>query len=155
MLFNLISQQPHIDKTYLYAKVPYEAKLQFLINKRKSTELKHLNDSKDFIEYSNEMNDIYKNIEEYNPNSFLLFSLQSYFAVPKNIRLNSIHYFIMKIPNKREFQQTALNSLRDIDFKNFINLYKKMYCKAILFGKEYQQILNEEFQSYYDLFQVN
>ena len=67
-LFNLISQQPDIDKIYLYAKDPYEAKYRFLIDKRESTGLKHFNDSKAFIEYSNDMDDIYKNIEEYNPN---------------------------------------------------------------------------------------
>ena len=61
-------QQPDIDKIYLYAKDPYEAKYQFLINKRGNTGLKHFNDSKAFIEYSNDMDDIYKNIEEYNPN---------------------------------------------------------------------------------------
>ena len=49
-------------------KNPYEAKYQFLINKRESAGLKHFNDSKAFIEYSNDMDDIYKNIEEYNPN---------------------------------------------------------------------------------------
>ena len=52
---------------YLYAKDPYEAKYQFLINKRESTSTKHLHDSKAFIEYSNNMDNIYKNIEEYNP----------------------------------------------------------------------------------------
>ena len=49
-LFNLINQEPDIDKTYLYAKDPYEVKYQFLINKRESTGLKHLNHSKVFIE---------------------------------------------------------------------------------------------------------
>ena len=67
-LFNLISQQPDIDKIYLYAKDPYETKYQFLINKRESTALKHFNGSKDFIEYPNDMDDIYKNTAEYNPN---------------------------------------------------------------------------------------
>ena len=67
-LFNLTSQQPDIDKIYLYAKDPYEAKYHFLIIKRESTGLKHFSDSKAFIEYSNDMEDIYKNIEEYNPN---------------------------------------------------------------------------------------
>ena len=62
-LFNLINQQPDIDKIYLYAKDPYEAKYQFLINKRESTGLRHFNDSKPFIGYSNDMDDIYKNIE--------------------------------------------------------------------------------------------
>ena len=67
-LFSLISHQPDIDKIYLYAKDLYEAKYQLLINKQESLVLKLLNDSKAFIEYSNYMDDIYKNIEEYNPN---------------------------------------------------------------------------------------
>ena len=50
----------------MYATAPYEAKYQFLINKRESTGLKHFNDPKAFIEYSNYMQDVYKNIEEYN-----------------------------------------------------------------------------------------
>ena len=66
--FNLIGQQPDIDKIYLYAKDSYEANYQFLINKWESTELKHLNDRKTFIEYSNDMDDIYKNIEKQNLN---------------------------------------------------------------------------------------
>ena len=53
---------------FLYAKDPYEAQYQLLINKIESTDLKYLNDSKPFTEYSNDMDDIYKNIEEYNPN---------------------------------------------------------------------------------------
>ena len=68
LLFNLINQQPDIEKSYLYAKDPYEAKYQFLINKRESTGLKHFNDSRNFIEYSNDIDGIYKNIEEYNRN---------------------------------------------------------------------------------------
>ena len=67
-LFDLIRQQPNINKVYLYAKDPCEAKCQFLINERKSTGLKHFYDSKIFIEYMNNMNDTYKNIEEYNLN---------------------------------------------------------------------------------------
>ena len=62
LLINLISHQPDIDKIYLYAKDPYEAKYQLLINKRESTDLKHLNDSKAFIENSIDLDDIYKNI---------------------------------------------------------------------------------------------
>ena len=64
--FNLIIQQPHIDKIYFFAKYPYEANYQFFINKRETAWLKHLSDSKTFIEYSNDMDDIYKSIEEYN-----------------------------------------------------------------------------------------
>ena len=52
----------------------------------------------------------------------LVFITQSYSAVPKNIRLNSTHYFIRKIPNKREPQQIAFNYSSDIDFKYFMNL---------------------------------
>ena len=50
----------------MYAKDPYEAKYQFLINKRESTTLKHFNDPKVFIKYSNDMKDVYKDINEYN-----------------------------------------------------------------------------------------
>ena len=50
-LLNLINNQPDIDKIYLYAKDPYKAKYQFLINKRGSTGLKHLNDPKAFTKY--------------------------------------------------------------------------------------------------------
>ena len=110
-------------------------------------------DSKTFIEYSNDMDDIYKNIEEYNPNKrrkiFIVFGdmiadmlsnkklnpvvtelflsnwIIPYFAVPKNIGLNSRHYFVMKIPNKRELQQIAFNYSSDIDSQDFMNLYKK------------------------------
>ena len=67
-LFNLVNQQPDIDKVYLQAKDPYKATYQFLINKRENTGLKHFNDSKAFIEYSNDADDIYKKNEEYNPN---------------------------------------------------------------------------------------
>ena len=67
-LLNLINHEPDIDKIYLYAKDPYGAKYQLLINKRESAGLRYLNDSESFIEYSNDMDDIYKNIEECNPN---------------------------------------------------------------------------------------
>ena len=53
-----------MKKTYLYVKGPYKTKYQFLIKKRKNAGLKHFNDSKAFIEYSNNMDNIYKNIEE-------------------------------------------------------------------------------------------
>ena len=61
-----MKNQPDIDKIYLYAKDPYEAKYQFFINKKESTGLKQLNDLKAFIEYLNDMQDVYKNIDEYN-----------------------------------------------------------------------------------------
>ena len=161
-LLNLIKKQPNIDKIYLYAKDPYEAKYQFLINKRESTGLKNFNDLKPFIEYSNDMQDVYKNNDEHNIdkerkilivfddiiadminnkklnsivaelfirgrklNISLIFITQSYFKVLKDVRLNSTHFFIMKIPNKREFQEIALNHSSHISTKNFIKIYKK------------------------------
>ena len=164
-LLNLINNQPDIDKIYLYAKDPYEKKYQYLINKREEVGLDHFNDSKTFIEYSNDMRDVYKNIEDYNLgrehkilivfddmiadminnkklnpiitelfirgrklNISIVFIMQSYFKVPKDVRLNSTHFFTMKIPNKRELQQIALNHSSDIDFKDFMNIHKK--CTA-------------------------
>ena len=67
LLLNLIENQPDIDKIYLYAKDPYESKYQYLINKREGVGINHFNDPKAFIEYSNDMHDVYKNIDEYNP----------------------------------------------------------------------------------------
>ena len=58
-------------------------------------------------------------------NISIVFTMESYFKVPKDVRLNSTHFFIMKIPNKRELQQIALNHLSDIDFKDFTNIFKK------------------------------
>ena len=55
-------------------------------------------------------------------NILLLFTSQSYFKVPITIRLNVTHYFIKKINNKREFQQTVSNHSSNIDFKDFIKL---------------------------------
>ena len=49
----------------------------------------------------------------------------SYFPVPKIVRLNSTHYIIMKIHNKRELQNIAINHLSDVDYKDFMKIYKK------------------------------
>ena len=147
---------------YLYAKDPYEPKYQILINKRESTGLKHYGDPKAFIEYSNDMYDVYKNIGEYNPskkrkvliifddiiadminneilnsivtelfirgrklNISLVFITQSYFKVPKDVRLNTTHFFIIKIPSKKKLQQVAINHSSDVDYEDFIKIYKK------------------------------
>ena len=64
-LFNLISNQRNIDKICLYVKDLYEEKYKLLIKKRRNTDLKYCKNSKAFIGYSNDMVDIYKNIEEY------------------------------------------------------------------------------------------
>ena len=66
-------------------------------------------------------------------NASIVFITQSYFAAPKNIRLNSTHYLIMKIPNKRELQQIAFNHSSDIDFQDFMYLYKNVLQNHIRF----------------------
>ena len=164
-LFNLISQKPNINKIYLYAKNPYEAKYQFLINKWESKDLKYFNHSKDFIEYSNYVHDICKNIEKYNPskkckvlivfddkiadmlsnkklnsivtklfirgrklNISLVFITQSYFAVSKNIRVNSTHFLLWKFQANKNFSRLHLLIHYIFTFKT-LNLYKKCTAK--------------------------
>ena len=67
-LLNLIKEQKDIDKIYLYAKDLSELKYEYLIKNRENAGIKHLHDSKAFIECSNAMNDVYENIDNYNPN---------------------------------------------------------------------------------------
>ena len=66
-------------------------------------------------------------------NISLVFITQSYFKVPKDVRLNTSHFFIAKIPNKRELQQIAINHSSDINTKDFINTYKKCTDKPYSF----------------------
>ena len=68
-------------------------------------------------------------------NISIAFITQSYFNVAEVIRLNSTHFFIMKIPNERELQQTALNHSSHIDFKDFMKIFKKyiLFYRTILF----------------------
>ena len=169
-LLNLTNNQPDTDEIYLYAKDLYETKYQFLINNRESTGLKHFSDPKPFIEYSNDMQDVYKNINDYNLNKenkilivfddmiadminnkklnsiitelfirgrklniYLVFIMQSYFKVPKDIRLNTAHFFIMKIRNKGELRQIALNHSSGISTKDFIKIYKENTAETYSF----------------------
>ena len=67
LLLSLRENQLDIDKIYLYAKDPFEPKYQYLINKRESVGINHFKDPKAFIDYSNDMHDVYKNINDYNP----------------------------------------------------------------------------------------
>ena len=92
-LLNLINNQPDIDKICLYAKDPYEDKYQFLIEKRESIGLKHFNYPKAFIEYSNDILDVYKNIDLYNPdkeNKVLIVFDDTIADMINNKKLNSI-----------------------------------------------------------------
>ena len=59
--------------------------------------------------------------------------MQSYFKVPKDVRLNSTHFFITKIPNERELQQSTLNHSSDTDFKDFIKIYEKFSAELYSF----------------------
>ena len=92
-IIKLINNQPDIDKVYLYAKDPCEDKYQFLINKRESIGLKHFSDPKAFIEYSNDMHDVYGNINYYNPdkeNKILIVFNDMIADMINNKKLNSI-----------------------------------------------------------------
>ena len=180
-LLNLISNQLDIEKIYLYAIDPYKAKYQYLINKREKVGLDHFKDPKAFMEYSNDMQDFYKSIEDYNPekkrkilivfdnivadminnkkinpvvtglfirgrnfNIYIVFITQSYFKVPKDVTLNSTHFFIMKIPNKRELEKIALNHSSDIDFKDFIKIYKKCTAEPYSFLVNYKTLRSDD-----------
>ena len=161
-LLNSIQKDNNIiDKIYLYAKDLEEPEYQILINKREQAGIKNLNDPTAFIEYSNSMDNIYNNIEDYNKkrkrkvlivfddmishlmsdkkvqqiikelfircrklNISLCFLTQSYFSVPKDVRLNCTHYIIFKLNNKRELQKIAIKHSSDIDYKDFIKIYR-------------------------------
>ena len=161
-LLHLINKQKNIDKIYLYAKDLSELKYECLIKNRETAGINYLNDSKAFIECSNTMNDVYANIDNYNPkrkrkilivfgdmiadimtskkfqsiikelfircrkiNTSLVFVTQSFVSVPNDVRLNSTHYLIVKINNKRELQNTAINHSANIDYKDFIKIYRE------------------------------
>ena len=66
-------------------------------------------------------------------NISLAFITQSYFSVPKEVRLNSTHYLIKKIHNKRELQQIAINHSADIDYKDFLKIYRNCTEKPYSF----------------------
>ena len=162
-LFNLIKKQDYHDvndKIYLYARDLNEPKYQFLIKKREDAGIKHVNNPNAFIECSNTMDDVYENINDYNPirkrkklivfddmiadimtnkrfqaiikelfircrklNISLVFITQSYFSVPKDARLNTTHYFIMKINNRIELKNIATDYSSDIDYQDFNKMY--------------------------------
>ena len=160
-LLHLIKNLHPIDKIYLYAKDLSEPKYEFLINKREKAGIKNLNDPDAFIEYSNDMDDVLDDINNYNKNRdkkvlivfddmiadimsskkfraiikelfircrklniSIVFITQSYFRTPKDARLNSMHYVIMKIQTRKELQNIAQENSGDIDFKDFLKTYK-------------------------------
>ena len=77
-------------------------------------------------------------------NISLVFITQSYFSVPKDVRLNSTHYLIMKINNKRELQNIAINNFADIDYKDFVKIYRECKKEPYSFWQliqHYQQLI--------------
>ena len=159
-LLHLINNFHPIDKIYLYAKDTDEKKYQYLINKREQAEIKNLNDPHAFMEYSNDMNDVLEDINNYNKkrnkkvliifddmiadimrsekfkvivqelfircrklNISIVFITQSYFRTPKDARLNSTHYILMKMDNKKELKSIAEKNSSHIDFKEFLKIY--------------------------------
>ena len=66
-------------------------------------------------------------------NVSLIFITQSYFSVPKEVRLNSTHYLTMKIHNKRELENIAINHSADIDYKDFMKIYRKCTSESFSF----------------------
>ena len=160
-MLNLIKEQDDIDKIYFYAKDLIEPKYKLLVKKPKNGGIKHLNDLNAVIECSNTMDNVFEDIDDYNPNGqwkilivfddmiadimankkfqviikklfirckklniSVMFMTRSYFSVPKDVRLNSTHYLIMKINNKRELPITAISHSPDIDYKNFMKIYR-------------------------------
>ena len=159
-LLHFINHFHPIDKIYLYAKDTDEKKYQYLINKREQAGIKSLNDPHAFIEYSNDMNDVLENINNYNKNRdkkvlitfddmiadimrsekfkaivkelfircrklniSIVFITQSYFRTPKDARLNSTHYILMKMDNKKELKSIAEENSGHLDFKEFLKIY--------------------------------
>ena len=162
-LLHLIYNLHPIDKIYLYAKDIGEDKYKYLTNIREQVELKNLNDSTAFIEYSNYMNDVLDDINKYNKNRdkkvlivfddmiadieynknfkriikellyrarkinvSIVFITQSYFRALKDARLNSTHYILMKISNKKELKRIAEEKSGHLDYKDFLKIYN--YC---------------------------
>ena len=127
-LLNLINEQGDIDKIYLYAKDLSEPKYEYLIKNCENAGIKYVNDGNAFTECSDTMDDVYESFNDYNPNrrrKILIGFDDIVFSVPKNVRLNLPHYFIMKINNKRELQNIAISHSVDIDYKDFMKIYRE------------------------------
>ena len=66
-------------------------------------------------------------------NISFVFITQSYFSVPKDVRINSTHYLIMKINNKRELKNILINHSADIDYKDFVKIFRECTRKPYYF----------------------
>ena len=161
-LINLINEENDIDKTYLHAKDLSEPKYEYMIKKHEDAGIKHVNNPNAFMERSNTMDDVFENINDYNPirkkklivfddmmiadiitnkkfqgiikelfircrklNISLVFITQSYLSVPKDVRLNTTYYFIMRINNRIELKNIATDHSADIDYNDFKKIYRE------------------------------
>ena len=164
-LVNNLNKTTPVDKIYLYAKDLAEPKYEFLINNRKNAGIKHFNDPTVFIEYSDNINDVYADISNYNKkrenkvlivfdvmiadieynknfkkiikelfyrgrkmNISIVFITQCYFRPLKDARLNSTHYTLMKIGNKKELRSIAEEKSENVGYKDFLKMYN--YCTS-------------------------
>ena len=162
-LLHLINHLHPVDKIYLCAKDIHKPKYEYLINKREQAGIKNLNDPHAFIEYSDDMDDVLDDINDYNKNRdkkvlivfddmiadieynktfkriikelfyrarkinvSIVFITQSYFRALKDARLNSTHYILTKIGNKKELKIIAEEKSGHLDYKDFLKIYN--YC---------------------------
>ena len=159
-LLHLINDLHPIDKIYLYAKDIHEPMYEYSINKREQAGIKNLNDPHAFIEYSDDMNDVLDDINNYNKNRdkkviivfddmiadreynknfkliikelfyrackinvSIVFITQSYFRALKDARLNSTHYILMKIGDKKELKRIAEEKSGHLDYNDLLKIY--------------------------------
>ena len=134
-LIQKLNNSNPIDKIYLYAKDISEPKYEFLINNCKNAGIKNYNDPNAFIEYSNSMDDVLSNIDDYNQREkkriLIVFddmiadimTNKTFQAIIKElfIRCRKLH---SKIHSKKELQSIAYDNSRDIDFTDFLKMYK-------------------------------
>ena len=153
VLLNLIKEQDDIDKIFLYAKYLSEPKYEFLIKKREDVVIKYYQNIDEYnpsrkrkilIVFDDMIAGIMTNkkfqaiIKELfircrKVNISLVFITQSYFSVPKDVRLNSTLYLIAKINNRKELQNIAINHSADIDYNDFVRIYRECTRKPYIF----------------------
>ena len=124
-LLNLINNQPDIDKIYLYAKDPYEAKYQYLINKREKVGLHHFDDPKAFMEYSNHMQDVYKNIDDYNLRKKRKVLIVFDDMIADMINNNKLNPIVTELFIRGRKLNNSIVFITQSYFKDFMKIYKR------------------------------
>ena len=126
-LLHLINDLHPIDKIYLYAKDLHEPKYEYLINKREHAGIKNLNDPHAFIEYSDDMNDVLDDINNYNKNrdNKVLIVFDNMIAdieYNKNFK-RIIKELFYRARNKKELKRIAEEKSENLDYKDFLKIY--------------------------------